>query len=259
MRIENIKSQIRAYAPENVVLDGYKIYSQNDEDGIIAALFRKIPLSTERGCFIEIGCGNGLQNNTHALALAGWAGAWIDCSVDNISYIKSQGCENKRLIVEQQFVTRDNVVELLNRLTRLLGVTMIDFLSLDVDGNDYHIMSAMLAAAIKPRVVCVEYNAKFRHPLQVVIEYDEKHVWRGDDYYGASLASMVEMFNRYEYTLITCSLSGANAFFVDNKEATRFKQYPPYMLYQPSRYYIQYAPGGHPASLKFLARRYTSG
>jgi hypothetical protein len=245
IHLQNLKSQIRAAMPENVALDGYRIYSQNDEDGIIAAIFRKIPLPLERGSFIEIGCGDGLQNNTHALAIAGWVGAWVDGGSDNISYIKNHIGESKDLVVEQCFVTRENASELINRLLRALNVDVLDFLSLDIDGNDYYVMDAILSS-IKPRVVCVEYNAQFPYPLQVVMPYDKNHVWQRDDYYGASLASMVELFDRHGYTLICCNLSGVNAFFVIDNESDKFQIYPPSVLYRPALM-------AHQPSLKFLA------
>jgi hypothetical protein len=41
---------------------GFKAYSQTDEDGIIQEIFRRIGVTTST--FIEIGVGDGLENNT---------------------------------------------------------------------------------------------------------------------------------------------------------------------------------------------------
>jgi hypothetical protein len=246
----SIKDRIRAETPENLVLEGYKIYSQTDEDGIIAAIFRRILPSGRT--FIEIGCSDGLQNNTHALALAGWRGAWVDGSADDISFIRSLVGINKDLILKQSFVTREGVAQLMTCLARQLGAAVIDFLSLDIDGNDYYVMESILDVT-RPRVVCVEYNSKFPHPLEIIIRYDPKHVWQKDDYQGASLASWVKLFSQYGYTLITCNISGVNAFFVNNDEAKAFTIYSPRALYQPGRYYLSSTPLAHPPTLKFLA------
>jgi hypothetical protein len=254
IRIERIKDNIKCVTPDNIVLDGYKIYSQTDEDGIIASIFLKIPLPPHGGSFIEIGCGDGLQNNTHALVLSGWRGAWIDSSTKNIEYIKSHVKNNKNLSVEQNFVTKESAGELVTRLIGTLGATTLDFLSLDIDGNDYYVMESILNG-VRPRVVCIEYNAKFPYPMRVAMKYNKEHVWQQDDYFGASLGSFVELFRNYNYTLITCNISGINAFFVNNEEAGAFTIYPPSVLYQPPRYGLLCAPGGHSPTLKFLAQQ----
>jgi hypothetical protein len=51
---------------------GYKVYSQGDEDGMIAEIFRRIGTTDRR--FVEFGCGDGLENNTAYLRFQGWSG-----------------------------------------------------------------------------------------------------------------------------------------------------------------------------------------
>ena len=55
---------------------GYKVYSQNDEDGIINEIFRRIGTETKE--FIELGVDNGLECNTHFLLHREWHGLWIE-------------------------------------------------------------------------------------------------------------------------------------------------------------------------------------
>jgi len=104
----------------------------------------------------------------------------------------------------------------------------------------------------RPRVICVEYNAKFPPPLEVCVEYDPKHIWTGDDYHGASLMAYVSALRPLGYTLVTCNISGANAFFVDDAFASRFTLYDPARLFQPSRFHLCTFESGHTPSLKFL-------
>lgn len=40
----------------------------------------------------------------------------------------------------------------------------LDFLSIDIDGNDYHILAAI--GEINVRCICIEDNAKFRPPIR---------------------------------------------------------------------------------------------
>ena len=67
---------------------GYKVYSQNDEDGIIAEIFQRI--GTTNKTFVEFGVGDGLENNSHYLLLKGWNGLWIEGSKNACDNIKKE-------------------------------------------------------------------------------------------------------------------------------------------------------------------------
>lgn len=54
---------------------GFKVYSQNDEDGIIEEIFNRI--GTVGKCFVEFGVQDGLECNTHYLLHRGWRGLWM--------------------------------------------------------------------------------------------------------------------------------------------------------------------------------------
>ena len=58
----NIKKEIYKLGTPSYILDGYKVFSQNDEDGIIHSIFNDIGI--ENKLFIEIGIGDGIENNT---------------------------------------------------------------------------------------------------------------------------------------------------------------------------------------------------
>src|SRR4051794_12997040 len=57
---------------------GFKVYSQNDEDGIIQEIFARIGIASKT--FVEFGVENGLENNTLTLLLKEWNGLWIEGS-----------------------------------------------------------------------------------------------------------------------------------------------------------------------------------
>lgn len=250
--LRDLRGDLAQRMPQNPAAAGYKVYSQVDEDGIIDAIFRVIGDGSR--IFVELGCGNGLENNTHYLLLRGWQGVWVDGDREKIAYIgKHIPLASPRLSVENEFVTRENVGAVVKRsLARLAGgPTDVDFLSLDLDGNDVHILSYLLRD-FAPRVVCLEYNAKFPYPVDVEIEYDAAHTWAGDDYHGASLASFVRHLGE-KYKLVACNLSGVNAFFVRSDCAEGFPVARIEDLYQPPRYHLTEIVSGHPPSLKALA------
>lgn len=246
--IARVRAEIRRDMPDNLLLEGYKVYSQTDEDGIIAAIFERIGGGKT---FIEIGSGNGTENNTHALLLRGWRGVWVDGRADRIAFVHSEVGPSPDLLAEQAFVTRENVPSLAAQWLERLGTRDIDFFSLDIDGNDLPVLQAALGV-FHPRVICVEYNAKFPPPLEVSVEYDPGHVWSGDDYHGASLAAFASALAPLGYTLVTCNVSGVNAFFVADAFAERFTLYEPARLFQPSRFHLCSLQSGHTPSLRFL-------
>jgi hypothetical protein len=116
----------------------------------------------------------------------------------------------------------------------------VDLLVIDIDGNDYHVLKNI--DAIRPRVICVEYNASFRPPYNWVMPHDDNHAWDGSNHFGASLSAYEELLREKGFSLVGCCLSGANAFFVrsDLVEEKFSKPLTAEHLYQPPRYYLSY-------------------
>ena len=107
------------------------------------------------------------------------------------------------------FVTRENIV---SSLRGALVPEQLDLLSIDIDGNDYHVWEA--TQPFRPSVVIVEYNASFGPSASTTIAYNAKHTWRRDRYYGASLAALKKLGNRLGYALLGKDRRGINSFFV---------------------------------------------
>jgi len=79
-----------------------------------------------------------------------------------------------------------------------------DFLSVDIDGNDYHVWQA--TTNYRPRVVCIEFNPTI--PTEVsYVQAADPSVSR-----GASLLALVELGREKNYELVC--VAGVNAFFV---------------------------------------------
>jgi hypothetical protein len=246
--IRSLTGDVRERTPDNPALHGFKVYSQVDEDGIIEHLFSRIG-EGGRG-FVELGCGNGSENNTHYLVLKGWRGVWVDGGPANIGAIAaSVPLDSPRLLVQQMFITKDNIGAAVRSWLERLGGE-IDLLSLDIDGNDAAVLSEILAVTA-PRVLVLEYNGKFPPPLKLSVAYDPAHTWGGDDYYGSSLQVFVDQLDD-RYVLVSCGLSGANAYFVRSDFAHRFTRYSTRDLYMPARHHLIQRRGGGLPSLKHL-------
>lgn len=200
----------RALDPEDLILSGYRGYSQNDEDGIIEEIFRRI--GVVRREFVEFGCGDGIENNTLYLLSAGWRGVWLDGDAANIAAAlarREAADAEDRLTVREVMVTAENI----NEVLPAAGVhPEPDLMSIDIDGNDYWVWSAL--NVVNSRVVVIEYNATFRPPHRIVQRYDPGRRWDGTNYFGASLKALEELAARKGYALVGTEGAGCNAFFV---------------------------------------------
>lgn len=247
-----LQKDLMCQLPENPACFGYKVYSQNEEDGIIQHCLEKIStiVPLDKTC-IEFACGDGYENNTHLLLLNGYRAAWLDGDVQNISTIQKElgGKDFDNLKMYQDLITQENLGEVLDRVIADLGSNSIDLFSLDLDGNDV-VFAEIIAQKVKPKLLVVEYNAKFPPPISISIDYNAHHIWKLDDYYGGSLQKFVDVLEGY--TLVACSLSGINAFFVRNDCASCFPQSTPAELYQPARYGLCGYVVTHKPTLKWL-------
>ena len=191
----------------------YQVYSQWGEDGLIQHLIRNVVI--EHPIFIEFGVENYTESNTRFLLINNnWSGLVIDGEDRNIQYIKNDPIYWRHNLKAQcAFITAENINALLgaNGLDRDIGL-----LSIDIDGNDYWVWDAI--TVVSPRIVIVEYNARFGPHRAVSVPYDpafsrtEAHYSR--IYYGASLAALVSLGSRKGYDFVGCNSAGNNAFWV---------------------------------------------
>jgi hypothetical protein len=231
------------YADEKRLLRfGAKAYSQSDEDGMVAEIFRRIG-STNR-TFVEFGVGSGLENNTLCLLQSGWSGLWLEGNAADVAAARSRlSChlESKQLRIDNQFITRENIDTL---LAKAFPAPEIDVLSIDVDGNDYWIWEAI--HSVRPRVVIIEYNATWFPPLALTIRYQEHFQWNGSNHFGASLKALEILGSRKGYRLVGCNFSGVNAFFV-REDLCQEEFREPFTAenhFEPARYWMV-RPAGH--------------
>lgn len=232
--------------PKRLLRYGAKAYSQNDEDGIIAEIFRRIGVGAKT--FAEIGSGAGLENNTLALLVQGWRGLWLESDkakaerarANLASYVSSG-----QLRIENAFATHENVDDLLQSKT---VSEEPDLLSIDVDGTDYHLWQAV--QSISPRVVVVEYNASWFPPMSLAVAYQERFEWQNNTYFGASLRALELLAERKGYHLVGCCFAGVNAFFVRGDLCgTHFcEPYTAENHYEPARYWMLRT-AGHPPGI----------
>jgi len=222
---------------------GFKTYSQNDEDGIIQEIFRRI--GSESRTFIEFGVQNGFECSTAKLLVEGWRGLWLEANSKSVAEIRSNFqlyLSRGALTVGETMVTAANIDAAIDKAGFADGV---DLLCIDIDNNDYWVWKAI--KSIRPRVVVIEYNCSLRPPLSLVVPYDENASWSGGNYFGASLSALVSLGREKGYRIVGCCFAGVNAFFVRDdlcgdhfvEPATAEEHY------EPGRYFAKFMPSGH--------------
>lgn len=129
--------------------------------------------------------------------------------------------------ISKDRITRENVA---GKVLALANVTNPDLLVIDIDGNDVHVLEALLQHTA-PRVLVIEYNAEA--PSGWAQDYDPAWVWDGTDYFGASLEAINVVAEARGLRLVGCDDIGANAFFVRDvfvplflKADRRYKAHP---------------------------------
>jgi hypothetical protein len=195
--------------PYDLTAERFSYLSQNDEDGIVLALFKRIGTTDRR--FVEIGCGMNGGNSGFLAQECGWNGIMIDgrpAAIEKVT-VRFTGHSVTPVLAR---VARDNI----NALLTEHGMTgEVDLLSIDVDGIDYWLWEAVTACL--PRVVAIEYNWLFGPDRTVTIPYDSNFdldTVGTSGYRGASLAAMSHLGAQKGYRLV--ATERVNAFFLRN-------------------------------------------
>ncbi|HVP08301.1 MAG TPA: FkbM family methyltransferase [Burkholderiales bacterium] len=243
-------AQPRYGEPGRLERHGYKVWSQNDEDGILAEIFGRI--GTGARTFVEFGVTDGRECNTLKLLVEGWRGLWMESSAQHCAEVRrifAAALAEGRLELKETSVTAENIGALL--AGSRAGAGELDLLSIDIDGNDYHVLAAI--RDLRARVLVIEYNSKFPPPMDVVPPYEPSRVWDGSDYGGASLQAIAGLAARRGYRLVGTNITGVNAFFVRADLAgAHFAPPDIEALYNPPRLWL--TPGfvaGSPARERF--------
>lgn len=199
------------------------VYSQFGEDGIIEHIFDRIDSpeldedghvieSTirtpgQRTC-IEFGASDDLacSNVANLWQNGNWKAILIEADPQRAAALRAK--VNTRCEVQCRKVTSAGP----NSIDQIFKRNNIDFMSIDVDGNDYHIWRKM---ETKPHVLCVEFNPTIPPHLSLHQEYDERMMG-----FGSSLKAFIDLGRQKDYTFI--GATQINAFFVRSIYERRF-------------------------------------
>ena len=175
-------------------------YSQFGEDGITEKIFDAIGFTDK--FYLDFG-GTETTNNSevlhkdHGFKGVMWNGDNLPCEYTEI---------------HKEYITRDNILDLCKKYNI---PKEFDFLSIDIDGNDWYVWKTMCEERYyRPRVVVIEYNATFPPPEDKIVVYKEEFNYDLTIYHGASIQAMYNLGRKLGYSLVSAESSGYNLFFI---------------------------------------------
>jgi hypothetical protein len=156
---------------------------------VIHKIFSDIGTTNKR--YVEFGTQSGKECNTRRLReTCGWSGLLMD-----------GGHSNASIGLHRHFITRENIGSLLRRYDVPMEP---DLLSVDVDGNDFHVLTAILHRGYRPRVVIVETDFWLNETIDATIAYSPNHAWlgMGSCWGSASVLAYRNLARRFGYAII---------------------------------------------------------
>ncbi|MBZ5761969.1 hypothetical protein LAV84_22615 [Rhizobium sp. VS19-DR104.2] len=214
---------------EELLNSGFRVFSQNDEDGIILRMFSH--LGTTNKFVVEIGSncdGSDIdipENlSSNLIVNHGWHGAIFEIdqlSCDKMRYFFARNLSTKHFhlasggidgFFSPEIVNSEITAENINDMLLLShSETQPDLLIVDIDGGDYAIVKNMTN---RPRVLVVEFEKRFRDRHSVV-QFERNHFGQKFAQSGAcSLPAWEKLLGGKGYTLCAIGSCGFNAFFV---------------------------------------------
>ena len=189
------------------------VHSLTGEDGIIEKILEILPCK-DKWC-VEFGAWDGLfmTNTRNLIESKRYSAVLIEADKKKYRKLQRNYSQHDNIITINRFVGFGGTDNLDQILQDMPIPHDFDILSIDIDGNDYHVWKRILK--YKPKVVIIEFNPtipshiRFVQPADSILNQ------------GASLLSLVELGKEKGYQLV--SVLQFNAFFVREEYYSLFQ------------------------------------
>jgi hypothetical protein len=214
----------------DLATSGFRVFSQNDEDGIILRLFTHIGHTNRYVIEVGSNCSGsevGIPENLSANLIVnhGWHGSIfeidpIEC--ERMTYFFARDHSTRHFHALSSGINTYYSPKIIPGSVSPQNINQIllsannepepDLLVLDIDGGDYAVMESM--KVVQPRVIVVEFEKRFRDQLSVVQfgRTDFSKRWQQSG--SVSLQAWIKLLGDRGYMLCSIGTCGFNAFFV---------------------------------------------
>jgi hypothetical protein len=187
-------------------------HSQAGEDGIIQKILELLPIR-DRWC-VEFGAWDGIyySNSRRLITEENYSSVLIEPDPVKFGDLTNNYQGNAKVIPLNCLVgfTHETGLDLILEPTPI--PKDFDFLSVDIDGADYHVWKAM--EHYRPKAMVIEFNPTMPIDVSYIQPAD------GTVHHGNSLRALCELAKEKGYQLVCAQ--HFNAFFVDEKYFSLF-------------------------------------
>jgi hypothetical protein len=186
-------------------------FSHSNEQQILGNYIEQLLPKDRSRTVVDIGAGNGVRwSNSYALLLDGWKGLGVEADPLKHSLLARVYRPFSGAATSNALVSPENVVSLLNdfQIEHEFGV-----LCLDIDGNDYWVLDAILSE-FRPGLVVTEINQNIPPPLRFAVKFDPNFELRRH-FYGYSISALEDLCEKHNYGIL--QLEHNNAFIAQRE------------------------------------------
>ena len=182
------------------------ITSQGGEDGILEKLFKIIGVN-DLPYAVDVGAWDGIHlSNTYNLIHNNkWSGILFEADETRAGQLQTLYADRNDVKCFHELIGIEGPSSLNNLLIKNSTPIVFDFLSIDIDGADYHLWKS-LENHFQPKVVCIEFNPTIPNHIVFVQDSDT------NIHQGSSLLSLIELGKSLGYTLVATTTF--NAIFI---------------------------------------------
>jgi len=186
-----------------------KYFSQDGEDGIIEEVLRRLGehIELDKYCS-EFGAWDGvhLSNACYFVRNKGYNAVFIEGEEERVADLQRNYPQDNVHNIHR-YVTFEGANSLDNIFQECDVPKNFDFISIDVDGVDYHIFESL--RQFQPKIVCIEFNPAIPNTVEYIQKKDMS-VKQGN-----SARALVNLATKKGYSLV--ATTNCNLIFVDSK------------------------------------------
>jgi hypothetical protein len=204
---------LRIYKLKKLSLDLTLDTSFAGEMNYLTSLMEKLSISS--GHIIDIAASNGVDmSSTLYFFQKEFSGLAIEMDSNKFSELAFVYKAFPNVKLCNLRITPKNIYPVLKSFNMAQEISI---LNLDIDSYDLDVITSLLESGVSPRIISLEINEKIPPGIFFKVNYDDKHYWKGDHFYGCSLEAACIEIKKFNYVLV--GLEFNNAFFVSKEIA----------------------------------------